>query len=106
MVALLPLCVLFSFTSRALANTEKTIFIAPRQPVPASTDLASLCLPVLSPAQSILRTRLQVTAVGKEAAQDRRTASWYILNHLTSGQRYEARVCWVATVRLSLSPTT
>lgn len=81
------------------ANTEKTIFTAPHRPVPSSTDLASLCLPVLSPAQPAIRTELTLLPIGKEAVSERTTTSWYLLHQLNLGQRYETRVCWAANVR-------
>jgi hypothetical protein len=89
LLALLAVC----HCARVLANTEKTIFLAPSWQGLAATDLASLCLPTLSPAQPILRTQLPVSAVGEGVA-----SSWFLLNQLNTGQRYEVRVCWVATV--------
>lgn len=98
MNAFLPIYLFFQLFSQALANTEKTIFLAPHQSISASTDLATLCLPVLSPAGTVFHTHLSVPAVSKEAPHERRSGSWYILHQLNVGQRYEVRVCWAATV--------
>jgi hypothetical protein len=95
-------CLLIQLCIQVLANAEKAIFVAPRHPAPAATDLASLCLPRLSPAQPSLHTQLPVCAVDHELPANRSTVSWYLLDHLTADQRYEVRVCWVATVMIML----
>lgn len=82
------------------ANTEKTIFKAPAAiTIPdVHPGLDDLCLDTLSPSASPLRTKLSVSFPSEE--QPRGTESWFLLNGLVPNQRYEVRVCWVATVRL------
>ncbi|KAF2397233.1 hypothetical protein EJ06DRAFT_454058, partial [Trichodelitschia bisporula] len=79
------------------ANTEKTIFLAPQiYPNPVSPrDIDDLCLPAISPQASTLHTALSVAF--PTSSQPRGASSWYLLDALRSGQRYELRVCWVAT---------
>ncbi|KAE9985411.1 hypothetical protein EG327_004704 [Venturia inaequalis] len=84
-------------TIQVQANTEKTIFVAPN---PTSLPnvhpgLDDLCLDVLSLNQSSLHVQLPVAFPTKAAP--RGTQSWYLLDRLQPGQRYELRVCWVAT---------
>jgi hypothetical protein len=82
------------------ANTEKTIFEAPSSiHIPnVHPGLDSLCLDVLSPHNSSLHVQLPVAFPSIE--RPRGTQSWYLLNRLRPGQRYELRVCWVATVSI------
>jgi hypothetical protein len=96
----LPSCayLLYHLILQALANTEKAIFSAPSA-VASSSDLVSLCLPILTPGQPVLHTQLPVAALDGRQADERAKHSWYLLNQLHTGQRYEARVCWAATVR-------
>jgi hypothetical protein len=81
-----------------LANTEKTIFVAPGSiTLPnVKPGLDDLCLDTLSPDSSVLQKQLTVAFPTKQFEQG--TQSWYLLDRLTAGQRYELRVCWVATV--------
>ena len=92
------------------ANTEKTIFLAPSPVlIPALTpNLDDLGLQRLSPSSSYLRT--QVNASFPTTHDDPidggggdGTDTWYFLENLTPGQRYEVRLCWLATVLSSLS---
>ncbi|KAF2146131.1 uncharacterized protein K452DRAFT_263728 [Aplosporella prunicola CBS 121167] len=90
MLALLPLLLLL-LAVVALANVEKSVFVAP----------AALALPHelpplsrLSPAKHIT-TRLPVAFASTDAPRGR--GSWYLLDDLRGGQRYEVRVCWPAT---------
>ena len=53
-------------------------------------DLDSLRLTSLTPTNTKVRTSLPVTFQGDD--------SWYLLQRLKEGQRYEVRVCWAATV--------
>lgn len=83
----------------ALANAEKAIFLGPA-PVnlpQQSPSLADLHLDVLTPDDSLLRTHL--AAVFPTDEQPRGAETWLLLDSLTEGQRYEVRVCWLATVR-------
>jgi len=89
---------LFAYLAiHVLANTEKTIFIAPPQRS-ISEQLAHLKLHALNPASSSLRAALPVAFPIAEAnKQAQGVQSWYLLSNLNPGQRYEVRVCWAAT---------
>ncbi|GAB1191921.1 hypothetical protein APSETT444_001105 [Aspergillus pseudonomiae] len=74
----------------AVANVEKTIFIAP-QPLTIPTvdpTLDDLGLDRLSPSSPVLRTRINATFPTNESPG---TDSWYFLENLNPGQRYEVR---------------
>jgi len=97
------------------ANTEKTIFLGPpRVSVPAShPSLASLLVDTLTPqpsTSSTIRTQLNASfprdspylaslpvSLRSKNANELGTPSWFILDDLIPGQRYEVRVCWAAT---------
>ncbi|KAF2826120.1 hypothetical protein CC86DRAFT_406417 [Ophiobolus disseminans] len=79
------------------ANVEKTIFLGPR-PIAlpdVRPSLDDLRLHVLTPSQTILPTQLPVQFPSKAAP--RGLESWYLLQHLEPGRRYEVRICWPAT---------
>ncbi|SMR62757.1 unnamed protein product [Zymoseptoria tritici ST99CH_3D1] len=80
----------------ALGNTEKTIFVAPAAiTLPdAGPRLADLKLDTLSFSSSSLQRPLSVAFPTEDAPQGRE--SWYLLQDLNEGQRYEVRVCWAA----------
>jgi len=83
----------------ALANTEKTIFIAPPSiEIPnLHPNLDNLKLSTISVSNRSLRTSISrelPTSITNKGLE-----SWYILRDLNPGQRYELRACWVATVR-------
>lgn len=83
----------------ASANAEKTIFLGPA-PVnlpQQSPSLADLHLDVLTPDDHVLRTHL--AAVFPTEERPRGAETWLLLDSLAEGQRYEVRVCWLATVR-------
>lgn len=92
------------FAPAARANTEKTIFIAP--PAIALPDagpqLHALALDTITYARSQLRTSLAV-AFPSEGAP-RGLDSWYLLQGLDKGRRYEVRICWAAIVRRCTRP--
>lgn len=97
---LLCLCLAISLIS---ANTEKTIFLGP-EPVniPAqSPSLNALNIDTLTPDNHSIRTHLQ--AIFPTEDLPRGKESWLLLDNLTEGQRYEVRVCWLATVSSPLS---
>ncbi|KAL4890538.1 hypothetical protein BDV59DRAFT_204250 [Aspergillus ambiguus] len=78
------------------ANVEKTIFLAPPSVILPSIDpaLDDLGLQRLSPNNPVLRTKLNVSfPTGSHPGTD----SWYFLENLSPGQRYEVRICWLAT---------
>ncbi|KFZ09521.1 hypothetical protein V502_08687 [Pseudogymnoascus sp. VKM F-4520 (FW-2644)] len=84
-------------TQTAIANVEKTIFIAPSAltiPLDHPT-FENLQLQTLSPENSTIRTQLHVEFPSDNFP--RGPESWFILSDLTEGQRYEVRICWPAT---------
>ncbi|KAE8140716.1 hypothetical protein BDV38DRAFT_9048 [Aspergillus pseudotamarii] len=102
MMLLQYILVLCTLAFLVIANVEKTIFIAP-QPLTIPTvdpTLDDLGLDRLSSSSPVLRTRINATFPTHESPG---TDSWYFLENLTPGQRYEVRVCWLAT--LSKQPT-
>ena len=88
----------------AFANVEKTVFIAPPS-IHVPTDhpnLDDLQLDVFSPLQSSLRLHLDAAFPSKESPKG--VESWYLLDKLNQGQRYEVRICWAATVSQTVRP--
>ncbi|QKX60731.1 uncharacterized protein TRUGW13939_07877 [Talaromyces rugulosus] len=85
------------YAQPAAANVEKTIFIAPRlEPVPAESPVIDdLGLQRLSPEEFKLRTNLNASFPTQQLPDG--TESWFFLEDLNPGQRYEVRVCWLAT---------
>jgi len=79
-------------------NVEKAIFIAPNAiTIPSqSPSFDSLQLQSLSPTNSTVRTELQAKFPSETSPSG--STSWFILQQLAEGQRYEVRVCWAATV--------
>ena len=80
------------------ANVEKTIFLGPSDLVlpDVHPNLDDLRLHSLSHAQTILPTQLPVQFPSQSAP--RGLESWYRLQRLEGGRRYEVRICWPATV--------
>jgi len=81
------------------ANTEKLIFLGPSAiTIPnVHPGLDDLRLDTLSPTgQHILETQLSVKFPTE--AEPRGVQSWYLIEGLQEGRRYELRICWVATV--------
>lgn len=80
------------------SNVEKTIFLGP--PATAFSNvhpsLDTFAPHILSPANSILSTRVSVEFPTNSVP--RGLESWYLLRGLDHGRRYEVRVCWPATV--------
>ncbi|KAI5207855.1 hypothetical protein E4T39_01727 [Aureobasidium subglaciale] len=81
----------------AIANVEKTIFTAPDSVAfgDARPNLIDLQLVSLSPKKLAVRTVLPV--VFPVERHPRGSSSWYLLDGLRPGQRYEVRICWAAT---------
>ena len=117
--SLLPnfLLIILIILPLANANVEKTIFLGPPPPPlspslssstnPFNPDLSDLGLDRLSPPTPILRTKLNASfpdtdvGAGLDASaggKGKGTESWFLLEGLVPGQRYEVRVCWAATV--------
>lgn len=97
----LLLFLLLTLTSLASGNVEKTIFIAPpRIKIPAEqpAGVDDLGLPRLSPApeDAAIRTRLNSSFPTSDAPGG--AESWFYLERLVPGVRYEVRICWLATV--------
>ena len=93
--------ILFIIINFAHANVEKTIFIAPpREKVPTTeqSGLDDLGLPRLTPepVDAVIRARLNASFPTRDAP--RGAESWFFLEHLVPGVRYEVRICWLATV--------
>ena len=82
--------------SCVLANVEKVIFVAPEaQEFPSDASLDNLLLQRLTPVKPSIRTFLNASFPTDE--QPRGTETWLLLEDLTPDQRYEVRVCWLAT---------
>lgn len=86
------------FAGMVLANVEKSIFIAPESiHVPAEQPtLDDLGLERLAPHLPSIRTHLNASFPSKAAPSG--AESWILLEDLNPGQRYEVRICWLATV--------
>lgn len=110
----LPAALLLLLLPLTHANVEKTIFLAPSAPdsysssSPAKIDpsLDDLGLETLSPGVPLLRTRLNASFPAGSVSEGRTgdvdgEESWFLLEELAPGVRYEVRVCWLATVSLS-----
>ena len=93
-VPLIALCLI----TTAIANVEKLIFIAP--PAIATEDfhasLKDLNIAYLSPFEHSIRLRMPVAF--PTSKQPKGLESWYLLDDLQPGRRYEVRVCWAAIV--------
>jgi hypothetical protein len=91
------------YATLAQANVEKTIFLAPTTAtVPSGEpDIDDLGLERLSPESPVVRTHLNASFPSNDAPEG--TDSWFFLENLIPGQRYEVRVCWLATVCINPS---
>lgn len=105
MMLLLPILSFICLAVPAIANVEKTIFTAPESANfgDARPNLSNLRLDILSLERLSIRTALPV--IFPTEKHPRGLSSWYTLNSLRPGQRYEVRICWAATV-LSKRPGT
>ncbi|KAF2770886.1 hypothetical protein EJ03DRAFT_269915 [Teratosphaeria nubilosa] len=88
-------CLLALLVLAAQANTEKAVFIAPPPTVFTEAGLDHLSLQTFSPHH--LSRRLSLPVAFPHEAKPRGLDSWYTLEGLTEGQRYEVRICWAAT---------
>jgi hypothetical protein len=86
------------FTQHAAGNVEKTIFVAPPpSALPAeNTAIDDLGLDSLSPTEFTLRTSLNASFPTDDEPYG--SESWFYLEDLNPGHRYEVRICWLATV--------
>lgn len=105
MMLLLPILSFICLAVPAIANVEKTIFTAPESTNfgDARPNLSNLRLDILSLERLSIRAALPV--IFPTEKHPRGLSSWYILDSLRPGQRYEVRICWAATV-LSNRPGT
>lgn len=98
---------LFLLFSSVLANVEKAIFLAPPttsvpQHHPNLDDL--YLIPLSPPDHKSVRTHLNASFPTSDSP--RGTVSWFLLDGLNAGQRYEVRICWLATQPTSFWLTT
>ncbi|RAH82542.1 hypothetical protein BO86DRAFT_388710 [Aspergillus japonicus CBS 114.51] len=102
---LLLTTLLLLYTGLTTANVEKTIFLGPSPSlIPTLTPpIDDLGLPRLSPSYFHHRTKLNASFPGPDSAG---TDSWFFLEHLIPGKRYEVRICWLATQPTSFHLTT
>ena len=103
---LVPACLFLVFSS-VLANVEKAIFVAPPptgvpQNHPNLDDL--YMIPLSPPSHKSVRTHLNASFPTSDFPKG--TVSWFLLDGLNSGQRYEVRICWLATQPTSFWLTT
>ncbi|KAH7118018.1 hypothetical protein B0J11DRAFT_98599 [Dendryphion nanum] len=93
------LCCLVTHISTVNANVEKAIFLGP-SPVSLANvlpNLADLRLDALSPTRSSSSLETQLAVEFPTTSSPRGVESWYILQGLEEGRRYEVRICWPAT---------
>lgn len=94
----LQLVYVLSFIQPAAGNVEKTIFVAPPPSTVPAENIAidDLGLDRLSPTEYTLRTHLNASFPTTDEPHG--SESWFYLEDLNPGQRYEVRICWLATV--------
>ncbi|MCJ1402332.1 hypothetical protein MMC11_005552 [Xylographa trunciseda] len=79
------------------ANVEKVIFLGPRTPTLEQVFVPPLLhLDTLSPSESSLRRQLLARFPSTPASRTL-SESWILVDGLQASQRYEIRVCWIAT---------
>ncbi|KAI1186729.1 hypothetical protein F5B17DRAFT_352339 [Nemania serpens] len=95
---MIALCIwVFFILPYAWGNTEKAVFLGP-SPVHLESTYRTLGLSrlaSLNPDEFTIRTHLKSKFPSNELRHGE--SSWFLLHHLTEGQRYEVRVCWAAT---------
>lgn len=80
-----------------LANVEKVIFTAPPATVvPQDAAIDSLLMIPLNHDFPAARTYFNATFLTPDRQDG--SVSWLLLDNLNPGQRYEVRLCWLATV--------
>ncbi|XXG96926.1 hypothetical protein Hte_003217 [Hypoxylon texense] len=82
LIQLAPISLLIA---AACANTEKVIFLGP----PALIPSAHPNVDILTPSNSTIRTHLEAQFPNAELPHGK--ATWFVLDELTEGQRYEVR---------------
>jgi hypothetical protein len=84
------------FIILAAANVEKIIFVAPEaESFPSDASLDNLLLERVTLAKPSLRTHINASFPTQD--QPKGTQTWMMLEDLTPSQRYEVRICWLAT---------
>ncbi|KAM5442254.1 hypothetical protein MferCBS31731_002628 [Microsporum ferrugineum] len=91
------------FVGLTLANVEKTMFISPN-PNKEQSALLNVELKTLSPSSPSIREHIEAEFPTDTAPTGKR--SWYRLEGLVPGQRYEVRVCWLAIQPTAFSLST
>lgn len=90
------LVVFIQFLILTAANVEKTIFLAPAAvAVPQDAAIDNLLFERLHPSRLTIRTFLNASFPTKDKPHGENT--WALLEALSPNQRYELRVCWLAT---------
>lgn len=88
---------LFGLLHVAFANVEKVIFTAPPATVvPQDAAIDSLLMIPLNHEFPSARTYFNASFLTTDGQDGE--VSWLLLDNLNPGQRYEVRVCWLATV--------
>ncbi|KAK2879280.1 hypothetical protein FQN49_001026 [Arthroderma sp. PD_2] len=90
------------FVGLTLANVQKAMFIAPN--LDEDNSLLNIELKTLSPSAPSIREHLEAEFPTGAAPFGKR--SWFRLDGLVPGQRYEVRVCWLATQPTAFTLTT
>jgi hypothetical protein len=86
-----------SFICLALANVEKTIFVAPpATELPQDASIDNLLLTRLSEQYPSVRTVMNASFPTPNSTKG--TETWILLDGLRPRRRYEVRICWLATV--------
>ena len=90
------LVVAFQLLLLVKANVEKTILVAPKSIIlPQDAAIDNLLLESLHPDRLSVRTYLNASFPTQEKPHGEDT--WALLEGLSPGQRYELRICWLAT---------
>ncbi|RVX73608.1 hypothetical protein B0A52_02497 [Exophiala mesophila] len=88
--------VLTSLPVHVVANTEKVVFVAPTaEPLPSDASIDNLLLTSFSEPFPSARTYINASFPTKDS--EKGTETWFLLEQLQPGRRYEVRICWLAT---------
>ncbi|OAL31740.1 hypothetical protein AYO20_08133 [Fonsecaea nubica] len=80
----------------AFANVEKVIFLAPAAGnLPQDASIDNLLLTRLSEQYPSVRTHINASFPSTDFPKG--IESWFLLEGLRPGRRYELRICWLAT---------
>ena len=87
----------FALIHHAVANVEKTLFVAPTaEPLPQDASIDNLLLTRLSDQHPSVRTSINASFPTAESPKG--TETWLLMEGLLPQKRYEVRICWLATV--------